>query len=251
MTNTTISLVTGANRGMGLEIVKELATAGQTVLLGSRDLNKGQEAAQKLAAEGLAVEAIQLDITDTDAITRAVDFVSNKYGRLDVLINNAGASFDKFQDPSILKLDVIRREFELNVFGTIDMTQQFIPLLKKSPNAKIINISSMMGSLTEALNPQSSVYNASSMGYQATKSALNMFTVQLAKEFQRKDIPITVNAIDPGLVATEFGGTSADSALEYGAQPVEVGVARTVELVTSPDNDITATFSNTHGEVNW
>lgn len=251
MTNTTISLVTGANRGMGLEIVKELATAGQTVLLGSRDLNKGQEAAKKLAAEGLAVEAIQLDITDTDAITRAVDFVSNKYGRLDVLINNAGASFDKFQDPSILKLDVIRREFELNVFGTIDMTQQFIPLLKKSPSAKIINISSMMGSLTEALNPQSSVYNASSMGYQATKSALNMFTVQLAKEFQRKDIPITVNAIDPGLVATEFGGTSADSALEYGAQPVEVGVARTVELATSPDNDITATFSNTHGEVNW
>ncbi|KRM72109.1 SDR family oxidoreductase [Lacticaseibacillus brantae] len=251
MTNKIITLVTGANRGMGLEIVKELAEADQTVLLGSRDLTKGQAAADKLVAAGLDVEAIQLDITDPESISRAVELVGKQYGKLDILINNAGASFDHFQDPSILKLDVIRREFDLNVFGTIDVTQQFIPLLKQSDSAKIINISSMMGSLTEALNPESSVYNASSMGYQATKSAVNMFTVQLAKEFQRKAIPITVNAIDPGLVATEFGGTSADSALEYGAQPVEVGVARTVELATAPKNDITATFSNTHGKVNW
>ncbi|WP_268913555.1 SDR family oxidoreductase [Lentilactobacillus sp. SPB1-3] len=251
MTTKTITLVTGANRGMGLEIVKELGAAGQTVIMGARDLIKGQAAAKDLITAGYDVEPVQLDITDSESISNAVKFINDEYGRLDILINNAGASFDNFEAPSTIDMDKIRKEFELNVFGTIDNTQQFIPLLKNSKQAKIINISSMMGSLTNALDPKSSVYNFSSMGYQATKSAVNMFTIQLAKEFKNNNVPITVNAIDPGLVATEFGGTSAESSADMGAHTVEIGVARTIELATSPDNNITATFSNLDGEVKW
>jgi len=251
MSTKTITLVTGANRGMGFEIAKELGAAGQTVILGSRDLIKGQASAKDLVALGYDAEAIQLDITNSESIGNAVKTITNKYGYLSILINNAGASFDDFNAASAIKMDAIRKEFDLNVFGTIDNTQQFIPLLKKSNQAKIINISSMMGSLANAMNPESSVYNVSSMGYQASKAAINMFTIQLGKEFKNNHVPITVNAIDPGLVATDFGGTSAQFATDMGAHSVEIGVARTIELATSPTNAITATFSNIDGEVAW
>jgi len=251
MTNKTITLITGANRGMGLELAKELGAAGQTVIIGSRNLSNGQSAAQALAAQGADADAVQLDITDTQSIEQAVTAITDKYGYLSILINNAGASFDKFQAPSELDMDAMHQEFDLNFFGTVNVTQHFIPLLQKSPQAKIINISTGLASMADALDPQSLAYNFSSMGYQASKAALNMFTIQLAKEFQKNQLPITVNAVDPGWIATEFGGTSAESSRANGAQPVEAGVARTVALATASDNNVTATFSNTQGTVNW
>lgn len=248
MTNEIITLVTGANRGMGLEIVKELSKKDQQVILGSRDLAKGKAAVSNLNQN---IDVVQLDVTDEKSIQEAVKFVTDKYGKLDILINNAGAVFDNRKFPSEITQDSLRDDFNLNFFGLIAVTQAFLPLLKQSSQAKIINISSMMGSMTEALNPKSEVYQASAVGYQASKSALNMYTVQLAKELLKENLPITVNAIDPGMVATEFGGVNPEMAKKMGAKPIEHGVARTIELATDFDNKSTATFTNTNGIVAW
>ncbi|KRN98834.1 SDR family NAD(P)-dependent oxidoreductase [Companilactobacillus kimchiensis] len=247
MNNKIITLVTGANRGMGLELVKELSKKGQQIIMGSRDFNKGQAAAAGIEN----VDVVQLDVTDNQSVKSACKTITDKYGKLDILINNAGAIFDHWQKPSEISQDSLRADFDLNFFGLINLTQTFLPLLKQSKQAKIINISSMMGSMTEALNPESEVYRASAVGYQASKSALNMFTVQLAKELNKENFPITVNSIDPGMVATEFGGSTPEQSKEMGAKPIDFGVARTVELATNFDNKDTATFSNTHGPVAW
>lgn len=246
-----VTLITGANRGMGLEIAKELGRKGQTVLIGSRNLIKGQSVADQLVTDNIDAQAIQLDVTDHNSIVNAVQKVSDEYGYLSILINNAGAVFDYGQQPSNITQDNLRQNFEVNYFGLVDVIQNFLPLLSKSNSAKIINVSSMMGSITEALNPDSVVYNAVAVGYQSSKSAVNMFTVQLAKEMQRQALPISVNAINPGMVATEFGNLDPEQAKAMGAIPVEQGVARTVELATNPENSITGTFSDINGKVNW
>ncbi|WP_407885882.1 SDR family NAD(P)-dependent oxidoreductase [Levilactobacillus sp. N40-8-2] len=246
-----ITLVTGGNRGMGLEIVRELAKAGQTVILGSRHLSNGQEAAEKLADEGIIVDVVALDVNNEESVAKAAKEIADQYGYLTSLINNAGAVFDFRQKPSEIDLKDVRKDFEVNYFGLISVTRSMVPLLKKSSNAKIINVSSMMGSKTEALNPESEVYHAVAVGYQSAKAAANMYTVQLAKEFKKENLPITVNAIDPGIVATEFGGAAPEQVTAMGGKPVAFGVARTVELATDFDNKATATFSNTHGVVAW
>ncbi|MGV0168163.1 SDR family NAD(P)-dependent oxidoreductase [Furfurilactobacillus sp. WILCCON 0119] len=246
-----ITLVTGGNRGMGLEIVRELAVAGQHVILGARRLEKGQQAVATLAADGINVDVVELDVTDPDSVTRAAQTIADRYGALSVLINNAGAVFDFRQTAAEVEMKRLRADFEINYFGLIDVTQKMLPLLKKRPQAKIINVSSMMGSKTEALNPASEVYRAVAVGYQSAKAAANMFTVQLAKEMRREDLNTTVNAIDPGIVATEFGGATPEQVKQMGGQPVSVGVARTVELATDWTSTETATFSNTHGPVAW
>lgn len=251
MSSKIITLITGANRGMGFELVKILSQHSQQVILGSRDLPKGKAAQAKLADLGLNVDVLQLDVTQPKSVTAAAETIKTKYGYLSVLVNNAGAVFDHGQLPSNITADNLHADFDLNYFGLIDVTQKLLPLLKLAPSAKIINVSSMMGSKTEALNPNSEVYRASAVGYQSSKAAANMYTVQLAKELKNANLPITVNAVDPGMVATEFGGVSPDWAKKHGAQPVDFGIERMVELATAPNNDVTATFSNTHGEVAW
>ncbi|MFC6177145.1 SDR family NAD(P)-dependent oxidoreductase [Companilactobacillus huachuanensis] len=249
--NSVITLVTGGNRGMGLAIAKALAASGQKVIIGSRNLDKGKSAVEKLAADGLKVDVIQLDVTDSDSVTAAAQELMEKYGYLTTLINNAGSVFDFRIEPSQISQELIRKDFEVNYFGLIDVTQKMLPLLKKAPQAKIINISSMMGSKTEALNPQSEVYKAVAVGYQSAKAAANMFTVQLAKEMTRNNLPITVNAIDPGMVATEFGGATPEQAREMGAKSIDVGITRTVALATDFENKDNATFTNISGPVAW
>ncbi|PMD72137.1 SDR family NAD(P)-dependent oxidoreductase [Companilactobacillus nuruki] len=246
-----VTLVTGGNRGMGFEIVKELSQKGQQVIVGSRDLEKGQEAIKSLTADNLSVDVVQLDVTNSESVSKASSYINGKYGYLTTLINNAGATFDKHIAPSELELSTIREDFEINYFGLIRVTQEMLPLLKKAPQAKIINISSMMGSIGSALDNNSSVYHASAVGYQSSKAAVNMFTVQLAKELQSDNLPITVNAIDPGLVATEFAGAKPELVREHGGKTVQAGVARTIELATDFSNLDTATFSNTNGIVVW
>lgn len=251
MPTKTITLITGANRGMGFELAKTLAQRGQQVILGSRDLSKGQAAQAQLATLDLSVDVIQLDVTQPQSVSAAVAAIKTKYGYLSILVNNAGAVFDHGQLPSNITTDSLRADFELNYFGLIDVTQKLLPLLKQAPSARIINVSSMMGSKTEALNPDSEVYHASAVGYQSAKAAANMYTVQLAKELKNAHLPITVNAVDPGMVATEFGGVSPEWSKAHGAQPIAFGIARMVELATVPDNETTATFSNTYGSVPW
>ncbi|GEP19745.1 SDR family NAD(P)-dependent oxidoreductase [Pediococcus argentinicus] len=251
MSEEIVTLVTGGNRGMGLEISRELLQKGQRVIIGSRNLEKGQDTVNELAQEGLKADLVQLDVTDHNSVESAAKSIQDKYGYLSVLINNAGAVFDFRQEPSVVEMDRLHKDFEINYFGLIDVTQQLMPLLQQSKQAKIINISSMMGSKTEALNPESQVYQAVAVGYQSAKAAANMYTVQLAKEMQKKNLNITVNAVDPGMVATEFGGATPDQAKAMGAKPIEEGVSRTVELATDENNDVTATFSNADGPVGW
>lgn len=249
--NKIITLITGANRGMGFEIAKELGEQGQHVLLGSRSLVNGQAAAEKLINIGVQAEAVQLDVTSHESVQKAFNIINDKYGYLNILINNAGAAFDQHRSPSVLDIEVIHKDFDINYFGLVDVTQQFIPLLKKGQPAKIINITSMMGSLSQALNPNSEVYRASAVGYQSAKAAANMFTIQLAKEFTNNEVAISVNSIDPGIVATSFGGGDPETAKARGAKSVNQGVARTIELATNLDDGTTATFSNTSGMVPW
>ncbi|WP_421017141.1 SDR family NAD(P)-dependent oxidoreductase [Furfurilactobacillus cerevisiae] len=249
--NEILTLVTGGNRGMGLEIVRELAAKGQHVILGSRNLVKGQQAADQLEGEGLHVDVVEIDVTNPESVTEAAKQLTDKFGYLSVLINNAGAAFDYGQNPSEVSPDILQKDFQINYFGLIDVTQKMLPLLKSAKQAKILNISSMMGSKTEALNPDSVVYHATAVGYQSAKAAANMFTVQLAKEMQQSGTNITVNAIDPGMVATAFGGATPEQAKAMGAQPVTHGVARTIELATDWNNQDNATFSNTEGPVAW
>lgn len=250
-TNQIITLVTGGNRGMGLEIVKELSQRGQHVIMGARNLEKGRAAIDKLTKLNLDVDLVQLDVTNSSSVTEAAQTVQQKYGYLTILINNAGAVFDARQDPSVVKLENLRDDFAINYFGLVDVSQKMLPLLQKSARAKVINISSMMGSKTEALNPQSSVYKAVAVGYQSAKAAANMYTVQLAKEMLRKNLSITVNAIDPGMVATEFAGADPVQVKKMGGKTVKMGVARTIELATDLGSKEIATFSNTEGQVGW
>ncbi|ANZ64919.1 carbonyl reductase [Secundilactobacillus paracollinoides] len=246
-----LTLITGANRGMGFEIAKELGAKGQRILLGARNAEKGTQAVEQLKQSGIDATLIPLDVTDKQSVQAAADRIATDYGSLDILINNAGAVFDGRQQPSVVNTDQMRQDFDLNYFGVVYMCQAFLPLLKKAPKAKIINVSSMMGSMTNALNPQASVFRAVAVSYQSAKAAVNMYTVQLAKEMTRDGLPITVNAIDPGMVATEFGGADPKQVAKMGAKPVDEGVARTVELATSPDDDSNATFTNTDGTVAW
>jgi len=250
MSDKIVTLVTGGNRGMGLEISRELLQKGQQVIIGSRNIDKGKDALNTLSKEGLTADLVQLDVTNHDSVIAAAKTIQDKYGYLSILINNAGAVFDFRQDPSGVEIERLRKDFEINYFGLIDVTQQMMPLLQQRESAKIINISSMMGSKTEALNPNSEVYRAVAVGYQSAKAAANMYTVQLAKEMKNKGMNITVNAVDPGMVATEFGGATPEQAKQMGAKPINEGVSRTIELATG-NNTETATFSNVNGTVGW
>lgn len=247
-----ITLITGANRGMGFELAKEIGEHGHHILVGARNQKSGEEAVWKLQNLGIQADFIQLDVTDKTSIQRAAKKIDETFGYLSILINNAGIGLDKFIKPSELSTDIMRKDFDVNFFGLIDVTQAMLPLLKKSKSAKIINMSSMMGSLTASVTEGYSIYGVTAVGYQASKSAVNMFTVQLAKEFMnQKDTTITVNAIDPGKVATEFGGVTLEDAEKMGGKSVEQGVARAVELAISDENTVTMTYSNAEGVVPW
>jgi NAD(P)-dependent dehydrogenase (short-subunit alcohol dehydrogenase family) len=201
--DTRIALVTGATRGIGLETVRQLATAGLRVLLAGRDLTRATAAALPFKADGLDVEAITLDVTDEASIAAAVDEVTRRHGRLDVLVNNAGVFIDDFSlAPSQQSLKVWRETFDTNLFGAVAVTQAFLPLLRQSPAARIVNVSSLLGSLTSHTDPASPIFNFKMPAYDASKSALNAWTVHLAHEL--RDTRIKVNAVHPGSVKTDM-----------------------------------------------
>lgn len=237
-----LTLITGADRGMGFELALELGHLGQHILVAARNADKGNAAVTQLRAQGIEADLLELDVTDEKSIHRAATTVTQQFGHLDVLINNAGIALDNYEKPSTLPIDIIRKDFDVNFFGLVMVTQAFIPLLRQAPFAKILNISSTVGSLTLASDPTTSIYQHSAMGYQASKTAVNMFTVDLANEL--KTTNVTVNAINPGWVETTFAGGG-------GNKTVQEGVARTVALASSPDNTINGTFSDVNGSVPW
>lgn len=197
------ALITGANKSIGFETAKQLLQKGFHVYIGSRDLAKGQAAVEKLKAEGLTeAEAIQIDVTDKASITSAQNIISEKNGSLDVLINNAGILGGFSQNATDVDVDVIREVFDTNFFGVINVTQAFLPLLQKSAQAAIVNVTSGLGSLTLHSDPDWKHYQVKTAAYGPSKTALNAYTVVLAYEL--RDTPIKVNVIDPGYTATDF-----------------------------------------------
>ncbi|WP_426284560.1 SDR family oxidoreductase [Luteibacter sp. E-22] len=218
-----VALVTGATRGIGQETVRQLAEAGVTTLLAGRDPARTQAAADKLKAEGLPVEPITLDVTNADTIQKAVAEVKARFGKLDILVNNAGIVVDDFaKAPSEQTLDAWRETFDTNLFAVVEVTKAFLPLLKAAPAARIVNVSSQLGSLTLHVDPTSPIYNFKVPAYDASKSALNSWTVHLAYEL--RDTPIKVNAVHPGYVQTDMNGGQGEIDVPTGAKS-SVGMA--------------------------
>lgn len=239
-------LVTGATKGMGKEISKVLAEKGYHVILGARSLQDGQSIVKELKLKGLSVTTVQLDVTDINSVQNAAREINS----LDVLINNAGIALEA-SSPSKLDVTKVKNEFDVNVFGVMNVTSAILPLLKKVKEAKIINMSSMMGSLNSALDKDSIVYGASVAGYQSSKAALNMYSIQLSKELEKEGYDITVDLVDPGMVATEFGGLDPETAKQMGANSIDVGIKRVIDLVEKGKNIKNITFTNNNDVVPW
>ena len=197
-----IALVTGANKGIGREIAAQLARRGMTVLLGARDKQRREDAVTALRSDGLDVHPVALDVTDEASAAEASAQIDREYGRLDVLVNNAGVSGGMAQ-PSQVDLDRLRMVFETNVFGIVNVTNAMLPLLRRSGAAVVVNVSSEVGSLTNASDPESPLAGMPPSGaYVPSKTAVNSLTVQYAKELRADGI--LVNAVNPGYCATDL-----------------------------------------------
>jgi NAD(P)-dependent dehydrogenase (short-subunit alcohol dehydrogenase family) len=217
MSTKKIALITGANKGIGLETARQLGKQGITVLAGARDEAKASQAAAELRKEGLDVHGIVIDVNDEQSIQKAAAGIEREHGRLDILVNNAGVMLDdREKKPSEQSIEVWRKTFETNLFGLVATTQALLPLLRKSAAGRIVNLSSILGSITLHATPGSPIYDAKTPAYDASKSAVNAYTVHLAWEL--KDTPIKVNAAHPGWVKTEMGGEGAMMEIEDGAK---------------------------------
>ena len=199
-----IALVTGATRGIGLETVRQLAETGVHVLLAGRNRDKAVEAALQLQRQGLLVEAIALDVTDSASIAAAAQEIERRHGKLDILVNNAGIMADDAdKGVSGQSIATWRKTFDTNLFGVIETTQALLPLIRKSDAGRIVNVSSLLGSISEHQNPASFIYEFKGVpSYNVSKSAVNAWTVHLAHEL--KDTGIKVNTIHPGYVKTDM-----------------------------------------------
>ncbi|UOG77594.1 SDR family NAD(P)-dependent oxidoreductase (plasmid) [Hymenobacter tibetensis] len=212
-------LITGANKSIGLETARQLLQQGYYVYLGSRDLQKGQQAVDQLQAEGLQqVEAIQLDVADSASVAAARVALGQKTSVLDVLINNAGISGGMPQPALTTSVDLIKQVFETNIFGVIAVTQAFIDLLQQAVEPRIVNVSTGLASLTLHQDPSWRYYNITGAAYHTSKAALNAYTVMLAQELRAT--PFKVNAVDPGYTATDFNHHSGPGSVPDAAARV-------------------------------
>ncbi|WP_267406090.1 MULTISPECIES: SDR family NAD(P)-dependent oxidoreductase [unclassified Chryseobacterium] len=210
------ALITGANRSIGLEIVKQLSKKGLFVYLGSRDLAKGESVVNNLTKEGFEnIKAIEIDVTKEESILSAKNNIEKEQGKLDILINNAGILGEVPQNSLDTKIEDIKEVFETNFFGTINVTQIFLELLKKSDSPRISNITSGLGSLTFHSDPNWKYYDYKTAAYGTSKTALNAYTVVLA--YDLRDLPFKVNAIDPGYTATDFNHHNGTGSVESAA----------------------------------
>jgi NAD(P)-dependent dehydrogenase (short-subunit alcohol dehydrogenase family) len=231
------ALITGANKSIGFEAARQLLQQGYYVYLGSRDAHNGQQAADQLKAEGLTqVEPLQIDVTDSASIAAAREAVGQKTQVLDVLINNAGILGGMSQPASSTSLSTIREVFDTNVFGVIEVTQAFLDLLRQSPEPRIVNVTSGLGSLTLHTDPTWKYYHVKGAAYQPSKATLNAYTIMLAYEL--RDTPFKVNAVDPGYTATDFNHHS-------GPGSVQDAAARVVKAaLLGPDGPTSQFFSD-------
>ena len=213
------ALVTGANKGIGLEVAKRLAQNGFFVYLGCRSVENGQSAIEKLKAEGISnVEAVQLDVISQESVIAARATIGNKTTVLDVLVNNAGISGNIPQSALDSTIDQYNMVYETNLFGVVRVTQAFIDLLRKSSAPRIVNVSTSMASLTLAADLSNNNYPTRYVVYQSSKSALNMYTVNLAYEL--RDTSFKVNAVCPGWTQTDFTNHQGTSTVEQAGQRI-------------------------------
>ncbi|HQZ30699.1 MAG TPA: SDR family oxidoreductase [Arenimonas sp.] len=242
-TSEKIALVTGATRGIGLETVRQLAAAGVHTLLAGRSRQGAVDAALKLQAEGLPVEALVLDVTDAGSIAAAAAEVKGRHGRLDILVNNAGILVD---DPTLKvsqqTLATWRQTFDTNVFGLIAVTQAFLPLLQASAAGRIVNVSSILGSLALHADPSSPIYDFKVPAYNVSKSAVNAWTVQLAYEL--RESRIKVNTIHPGYVRTDMNAGE-------GAMDIPEGARTSVRLALVGDDGPRGGFFHLDDRLPW
>jgi NAD(P)-dependent dehydrogenase (short-subunit alcohol dehydrogenase family) len=236
-----IALISGANKGIGYEIARGLGAKKIKVLVGARDETRGQAAVDKLKAEGADAHFIKLDVTDRGTMQSAAERIEQEFGRLDVLVNNAGIG-DWGTKPSTADLTKVREIYETNLFGPIALTQAMLPLLRKSKHGRIVNVSSSLGSLTLASQPDSPIAQFVVLGYNTSKTALNSITVQFANEL--KDTPIKVNAICPGYCATDLNGNS-------GPRTAAQGAVAAIQYATIGDDGPTGGYFNDEGRVPW
>ena len=238
----TIALVTGANKGLGLEISRQLAAKGVRVLMAARDRERGEKAVASLRALNLPVEFIQMDVTSQPSVDQAANDVNRAYGRLDILMNNAGVALD-WIPPSELTIEALEETYETNVFGVFRVTKALLPLLKKSGHGRIVNVSSGLGSLTLSADANSplSIRNML-LAYSSSKAALNMITIHFANEL--KGCGIKVNSANPGYTATDMNQ-------HRGTKTVEQGAATPVRLALIPDDGPTAGVFSDDGPQPW
>jgi len=241
-TNKRIALVTGANKGIGYETARQLASRGMTILLGAREEQRGKAAAAKLQSEGLDVQFLRLDVNDQTTREAARRFIEDKFGRLDILVNNAAVALDINLKPSEVDMQTLRKTFDTNFFGVISVTQALLPLIRKSDAGRIVNVSSGLGSLTQNSDPSWEFYPVKLLAYNASKTALNAFTVMLAHEL--KDTAIKVNSADPGFTATDMND-------HRGYKTVEQGAAIITQLATLPASGATGGYFDDHGVLPW
>jgi NAD(P)-dependent dehydrogenase (short-subunit alcohol dehydrogenase family) len=243
---TRIALITGASRGIGLATAKQLGSTGVTTLVGARGRDKGRRAVEELKSDGVDADFLDLDVTDESTISRACDHIEERYGRLDILINNAGVLPEAVADSPVvpLQLAMFRATFETNVFGTVAVTETMLPLLRKAAAGRIVNVSSSLGSLTLQSDPHRSS-SAVTPAYQSSKSALNAITVALAKLLTGS--AVTVISVCPGFVQTDIHPRSNRSRAVTTVDEAGEFIAR---VATDPEL-WTGTFLDRDGTVAW
>jgi NAD(P)-dependent dehydrogenase (short-subunit alcohol dehydrogenase family) len=243
-----IAFITGANRGLGLETSRGLGDLGITVLLGSRDAAKGEQAAEELRERGIKAEAVRFDVTSREDHKRLAEMLAKRFGRLDILVNNAGierenADFGKpFNTTSTVNEAALRETFDTNFFSVVALTQALLPLIREAPAGRIVNLTSVLGSLTLHSDPSSPIFDKKAFAYDASKTAINAFTVHLAAEL--KGTNIKVNSAHPGWVKTELGGDAAPLELTEGGRT-------SVQLATLPDDGPTGGYFHLGQPLPW
>jgi NAD(P)-dependent dehydrogenase (short-subunit alcohol dehydrogenase family) len=245
MSDTKIALITGANKGLGLETGRQLGKLGYTVLLGSRDALNGEVAARQLRDDGVDARVVKLDVGKQSDVDAAAAMIEADYGHLNVLVNNAGVMIEKGwtkNTTSETTLDNLRATFETNLFAVFAVTKAMLPLLRKSPAGRIVNVSSILGSVSLQATKGSPTYNTKLFAYNASKAALNMLTISLAHELRATKIK--VNSAHPGWVKTDLGGSAAPMNVVDGAKTE-------VELATLAEDGPTGGFFHLGQPIAW
>lgn len=244
METTKVAFITGANRGIGFETAKGLGALGITLVLGVRDLAKGAIAVKELQALGYQAEATHYDASQAASADNAFEYLNKHYGKLDILVNNAGILQESLMgsNSSSVSIQVLQETFQTNLFAVIELTQKLLPLIKNAPAGRIVNLSSILASLTLHSMPNSPIDPAKAFAYNASKTALNVYTVHLAHEL--RDTNIKVNSAHPGWVKTELGGSNAPMELTDGGKT-------SVLLATLASDGVNGSFSHQGEALPW